>query len=383
VLVAQALSLSGINFSLDAACSSPLYAMKLACHQLLAGKADLMLAGAISYADPLFIRMLFSGIQAYPENDISRPFDKLSRGLTTAEGIGMVVLKRYSDAIRDRDRIYAVICGNGLSNDGRGKHLLSPNQKGQILAFERAYAEANLSPRDIDYLECHATGTLLGDTTELSSIDTFFGRYQASPLVGAVKANVGHLLTAAGAVSTIKVILSMSKGVIPATINLTDPLESSNKVIAAEQIVRSATPWPQNGGIKRAAISAFGFGGTNAHLILEQPGKTAEPEAFEPVSTTKMAIVGMDACFGACDGLDAFERSIYEGKQHFIPVPPQRWKGIEEQGQLLKDYGFEDGAAPWGAYIPDLEMEPLHYKIPPNEVDKLHPQQLLMLKVAD
>ncbi|HEY9668149.1 MAG TPA: polyketide synthase, partial [Coleofasciculaceae cyanobacterium] len=269
-LVAQALSLGGINFSLDAACSSSLYAIKLASHSLLSHQADLMLAGAISYADSLFIRMLFSGVQAYPENGISRPLDKLSKGLTPADGIGMVVLKRYSDALRDGDHIYATICGNGLSNDGKGKHLLSPNLQGQLLAFERAYAEAGISPKSIDYLECHATGTLLGDSTELSSTDAFFGQYQAAPLVGAVKSNVGHLLTAAGMVSIIKIILSMANGVIPATINLTEPVSSPNKVIAAEKIVTTNTSWPDKEQQKRAAVTAFGFGGNNAHLILEQ-----------------------------------------------------------------------------------------------------------------
>lgn len=387
-LVAQALSLSSIHFCIDAACSSSLYSVKLASHYLCSHKADLMLAGAISCADPLFLRMLFSGVQGYPENGISRPLDKASKGLIPAEGIGMVVLKRYSDAVRDGDEIYATVCGNGLSNDGRGKHLLSPNSKGQLLAFERAYAEAGISPKDIDYLESHFTGTALGDTTELNSINTFFGQHQATPLVGAVKANVGHLLTAAGMVGMIKTILSMSKAVIPPTINITDPLCSPNQVISDKQIVRTATPWPNNAPLKRAAISAFGFGGTNAHLILEQGGKVEQitqmgAQPIEQVQNPKIAIVGMDAFFGSAKELDAFERSVYEGNQHFIPLPTQRWKGIEEQEQLLKKYGFEGNQVPLGAYIENFEVDTLRFKIHPNEVDELNPQQLLLLKVAD
>jgi 3-oxoacyl-[acyl-carrier-protein] synthase II len=269
-LIAKAFALSSTHFCIDAACSSAFYAIKLASHYLWSGKADLMLAGAISCSDPLFLRMLFSGIQGYPENDLSRPLDKSSRGLITSEGIGMVVLKRYSDAIRDGDRILATICGNGLSNDGKGKHLLSPNSKGQILAFERAYTEAQLSPKAIDYMECHATGTLLGDTTEFNSIETFFGQHQAAPLVGSTKANVGHLLVAAGMVGLTKTILSMSHGVIPATINVTEPIGSDDSIISAKNIVRTTTTWPNDATTKRAALSAFGFGGTNSHLILEQ-----------------------------------------------------------------------------------------------------------------
>ncbi|MCL6755306.1 PfaB family protein [Nostoc sp. CCCryo 231-06] len=383
-IVAQAFSLSQINLCLDAACSSSFYAIKLASHYLWSHKADVMLAGAISCADSLFVRMLFSGVQGYAENGISRPLDKSSRGLIPADGVGMVMLKRYSDAVRDGDNILATICGNGLSNDGKGKHLLSPNPKGQVLAFERAYNEAKFSPKTIDYLECHATGTLLGDTTEFNSIETFFGQNKAAPLVGSAKANTGHLLTAAGMVGLTKVILSMSHGVIPATMNVSEPLTSEKGTISADKIVRTATAWPNNNApIKRAAISAFGFGGTNSHLILEQGNTTQPVESSLPVPPAKIAIVGMDAFFGNCNGLDAFERSIYDGTQHFTSLPPQRWHGIENQESILKEYGLTDGKAPVGAYIKDFEIDTLSCKIPPNEIDKLNPQQLLLLKVSD
>jgi PfaB family protein len=383
-IIAQAFSLSNIHFCLDAACSSPQYSIKLASHYLWTNKADLMLAGGISCADPLFIRMLFSGIQGYPENDdISRPLDKLSRGMLTAEGVGMVVLKRYSDAVRDGDRIYATITGNGLSNDGRGKHLLSPNSKGQTLAFERAYQEAQINPNNIDYMECHATGTLLGDTTEFQSIESFFGKYQATPLLGSVKSNVGHLLTAAGSVSLMKVLMSMSNGVIPGTINITEPMGTDNNVVSPQRIVTNTSNWPENQPIKRAAISAFGLGGTNAHMILEEGNTTESVTPEKSLHPAKLAIIGMDAFFGGCDGLDAFERSIYEGKQHFIPLPPQRWYGIENQAELLKKYGLADGKPPLGAYITDFEIDTVSSKIPPNELEKLNQQQLLLLKVAE
>ena len=384
-IISQALSLSHIHFCLDAACSSPLYAARLASHYLWTHKADLMLAGGISCADPIFIRMLFSGIQGYPENnDISRPLDKSSRGLITSEGVGMLVLKRYSDAVRDGDRIYASITGNGLSNDGRGKHLLSPNPKGQTLAFEKAYSEADINPKVLDYMECHATGTLLGDSTEFNSVETFFGKYQATPFTGSVKSNIGHLLTGAASASMIKVLLSMSKGIIPTTINITDPIGSEDNVISPSRIVTSPTNWhSKSGSIKRAGVSAFGLGGTNAHLILEQNKNTTSEELSQPLKLAKMAIVGMDAFFGGCDGLDAFESSIYQGKQHFIPLPEQRWHGVENKTELLEKYNLPDAKAPTGAYISEFEIDTVSSKIPPNELEKLNKQQLLMLKVAE
>lgn len=374
-LIARALSLSKTNFALDAACASSLYSIKLACDYLLAHKADLMLAGAVSCSDPFFINMGFSVFQAYPENGSSLPLNESSGGLFAGEGAGIVVLKRYQDAVRDRDRIYATINGIGLSNDGKGKFVLSPNPKGQILAFERAYADAKIDPERIDYLECHATGTPVGDITELNSMESFFGRYHHSPLLGSVKSNLGHLLTAAGIASLIKVILSLNKNLIPPTINISQPLKSHKGNIGGKHIVTSPFTWEKPH--KFAAVSAFGFGGCNAHLILESSRDLPQPSLNGKKNLgsgkprdRELAIVGMDVCFGSCDDLAAFDQTIYEGKQHFVPLPPQRWQGIKRE-------------APQGAYITDFEFDFLRYKIPPKTRDRLIPQQLLMLKVAD
>lgn len=384
--VSQALGLGGVNLALDAACASSLYAVKLASHYLLTGKADLMLAGAVSRADPFFINMGFSIFHAYPENSLSQPLNKHSDGLFAGEGAGVFVLKRYRDARRDGDKIHAVISGVGLSNDGKGKFLLQPNPKGQILAFERAYADGEVDPRSVDYIECHATGTPVGDKTELNSMESFFGRTQSAPRIGSVKSNLGHLLTAAGMAGMSKVILSMQNGQIPATLNLTDPHASRNGLISGRQMVAGNIPWPQQGRVKRAAVSAFGFGGANAHLILEEPGAEDGPQPAPDSkigpAKTAMAIVGMDAFFGDCNGLDRFGRTIYSGAQHFGPVPKGRWQGIEDRPDVLKTYGFENGKAPNGAYITGFEMDFLHFKIPPNN-DQPIAQQLLILHVAD
>src|SRR6185503_11720039 len=157
--------LGGPSFCIDAACASSLYAVALAAEALRAGSADLMLAGAVSCADP------FSIFQAYPEQgQTSRPLDRSTRGLVAGEGAGMLLLKRYEDALRDGDRIDAVVRAVGLSNDGRGRHPLVPNPKGQLLAFERAYAAAGVDAAEVPYVECHATGTPLGDPVELAAM---------------------------------------------------------------------------------------------------------------------------------------------------------------------------------------------------------------------
>ncbi|RRR73545.1 MAG: PfaB family protein [Candidatus Viridilinea halotolerans] len=417
-LAAQALGLRGGWLALDAACASSLYALKLACNQLQLGKADLMLASAVSAADALFIHMGFSIFQAFPEaGGASRPLDRNSRGLTSGEGAGALLLKRYSDAVRDGDKIYAVIQGIGWSNDGAGKHVLVPNPKGQLLAYERAYAEAGLAPSDTAYIECHATGTPVGDIAELQTIEQFFGQHGHLPMLGSVKSNFGHMLTAAGMAGVMKVALSMAHNQIPPTIGIETPLASPSGAVGPQQIVRSAQPWPSSHP-NQAAVSAFGFGGTNAHLVLGRgphppyplshnvgegaggegrPGNTQNLPALSPSPTTwergpggeghqghpPLAIIGMGACFGPWQSLNDVEQALVAGEQAFGPLPTTRWKGCEQDSDLLRAYGVAEGQAPVGGYIERFTIDSLRYKIPPAAGDQPIPQQLLILKVAD
>lgn len=381
--LSEALALGKTHYSLDAACASSLYAIKLACDELQTGKAEMMLAGAVCAADQLFIHMGFSMFHAYsPMNEKFAPFDKASTGLVSSEGAGMVLLKRLEDAERDGDKIIGVIGGIGLSNDGRGKFLLSPNPKGQNLAFERAYSK-NISPKDTSYIECHATGTPLGDITELNSIASYFSQYDTHPLLGSVKSNMGHLLTAAGMTGLLKVLLAMQHEVIPPNINLVNPITPENNWNSNEEMVLKHTPWLDEN--KQAGINSFGFGGTNAHIVVQNylKNKEKEKEITQLKQLESMAIVGMDAHFGGCDNLESFYHTIYNGEQHFRSLPKKRWKGIENNPDLLEKYGFENGTAPKGAYIEDFEIDVLRYKIQPKEAERLQPQQALLLKVTD
>jgi PfaB family protein len=383
-MVSKALALGKTYYELDAACASSLYAIKMACDELQTGKADMMLAGAVSASDQLFIHMGFSIFHAYsPMDKKFVPLDKESAGLVSSEGAGMVLLKRLEDAERDGDHIVGVIGGIGLSNDGRGKFLLSPNPKGQNLAFERTYADNAISPADTSYIECHATGTPLGDITELNSIATYFSKYDASPLLGSVKSNMGHLLTAAGMTGLLKVLLAMQHEVIPPNINLTKPIKSDNNWEGNNKMIVNHTPW--KGQKKQAGINSFGFGGTNAHMVVQnylgEKSNTDQPNKL--IALQSMAVVGMDAHFGTCETLDAFYHTIYNGDQLFGPLPKNRWKGMEANTSVLKKYGFENGTPPKGAYIEEFEIDLLRYKIQPKEAERLHPQQALLLKVAD
>jgi len=295
----------------------------------------------------------------------------------------MVLLKRLEDAERDGDNIIGVIGNVGLSNDGRGKFLLSPNSKGQSLAFERTYANNDIRPEDTSYIECHATGTQLGDITELNSIASYFSKHEAFPVLGSVKSNMGHLLTAAGMTGLLKVLLSMQHEMIPANINLKNPIKSDSNWKGDDGMIVKHTPWKDKK--KQAGINSFGFGGTNAHMVVQNYLKQKDTNKAPKITTklSPMNIVGMDAHFGSCNSLESFYHTIYNGDQQFKELPKSRWKGIDENEDLLKQYGFEEGTPPKGAYIEEFEIDLLRYKIQPKEAERLHPQQALLLKVAD
>ncbi|MFK8056363.1 MAG: PfaB family protein [Saprospiraceae bacterium] len=383
-MVSKALALGKTHYALDAACATSLYAIKLACDELLTGKADMMLAGAVSASDQLFIHMGFSIFHAYsPMDQKFVPFDEASAGLVSSEGAGMVLLKRLEDAERDGDKILGLVGGIGLSNDGRGKFLLSPNPKGQNLAFERTYANKEISPQDTSYIECHATGTPLGDITELNSIANFFSNHDTRPLLGSVKSNMGHLLTAAGMTGLLKVLLAMQHEVIPPNINLKNPITSTSNWEGDDGMIVKHTPW--KGKQKQAGINSFGFGGTNAHMVVQSYVGQEKNKASVHLAVPRkaMAIVGMDAHFGGCKTLESFYHTIYNGEQQLRSLPKNRWKGIEANSALLEKYGFENGTAPKGAYIDEFEIDLLRYKIQPKEAEHLHPQQALLLKVTD
>ena len=355
LLLEDALRLGAGAFALDAACASSLYAIKTACDWLRDGRADLMLAGAVNCADDLFIHVGFSALAALSKSGRSRPFHAAADGLVPAEGAGFVALKRLADAERDGDRILGVIRGVGLSNDGRGRGFLVPAQEGQVRALRAAYADSGLSPADISLLECHATGTSVGDATELESLREVFGERAAPVPIGSLKSNLGHLITAAGVAGLIKVLEAMRTGLRPPTLHVDQP----NPALAGSpfRLLTAAEPWTVEGPApRRAGISAFGFGGNNAHLIVEEyrPGTPAAVAAREAASAppAAVAIVGIGAILADCDDRAAWVRALQAG-------------GRAGAGRIDS---FEIDAAALG--------------IPPADLQQTLPQQLLMLEAG-
>lgn len=298
-LAARALGLHGPAFCLDAACASSLYAVKLACDQLNDGAADIMLAAGVNRGDDLFLHMGFSALNALSPTGRSRPFHREADGLIPAEGAACVVLKRLDDAVRDGDRVLGIIRGIGLSNDGRGRGFLVPDANGQERAMAAAYAQAGFGPEGVSLVECHATGTALGDATEIISMGRIFAGLDDVP-IGSLKSNLGHLIAAAGLAGMVKVLQAMANGIRPPTLHADGaPLDEIGP--SPFRLLNRAEPWPDDTP-RRAAISAFGFGGNNAHLIIEEwrPPRSAVA-GRAPTPPLRVAVVGLAVITAADD----------------------------------------------------------------------------------
>lgn len=272
-IVAQAFGLEAGATCVDAACASSIYALKLACDALESGRADRMLAGAVQRADSLFLHVGFCQLGAMSKTGQSRPFHKGADGLVPAEGCVVFTLRRLEDAVAGGEPILGVIRGIGLSNDGRGRSLLAPSSEGQQRAMRSALGEAGWDPGSVQLFECHATGTPTGDKTEVESLRAVY----PGGALGSLKSNFGHLITVAGAAGLLKVLVGMRAETLPPTLNIDDPLDD----LGGFTLLGAARPWAAHGDApRRAAVSAFGFGGNNGHVLVEQwnPGQ-AIPQA--------------------------------------------------------------------------------------------------------
>ncbi|HDS1200926.1 TPA: SDR family NAD(P)-dependent oxidoreductase [Shewanella algae] len=273
--IANRFDLGGMNCVVDAACAGSLAAMRMALTELTEGRSDMMLTGGVCTDNSAYMYMSFSKTPAFTSDEQIKPFDADSRGMMIGEGIGMVALKRLDDAERDGDRIYAVIKGVGASSDGKFKSIYAPRPEGQAKALQRAYDDAGFPPHTLGLMEAHGTGTAAGDVAEFSGLNAVMR--QDNPelqhiALGSIKSQVGHTKSTAGTAGVIKAALALHHKVLPPTINVKQP----NPKMAVEQspfyLNTQTRPWmPRTDGTpRRAAVSSFGFGGTNFHLVLEE-----------------------------------------------------------------------------------------------------------------
>lgn len=280
--ITNRLDLGGRNFTVDAACASSLAALDLACQELVLGKSDMVLAGGADLHNGINDYLMFSSTHALSRKGRCATFDSEADGIALGEGIAILVLKRYEDAINDGDRIYSVIKGVGGSSDGKALGLTAPRKVGQVRALERAYTQAGISAAAVGLVEAHGTGTVVGDKTELSALTNLFSRSGALPgqtHLGSVKTQIGHTKCAAGLAGLIKASLAVYHGVKPPTLHLKKPNAYYNVQTSPFSFHAETGLWTEKN--RYAGISAFGFGGTNFHTVIANHPKKDDSIAMQ------------------------------------------------------------------------------------------------------
>lgn len=300
--IANRLNFTGPNYMVDAACASSLLAVNAAIEELRSGSSRIMLAGGVNASLPAEVSVIFTLLDALSDSGKVRPFSTGSDGTLLGEGLGVVVLKRLSDALADGDRIYSLVHGVGQSSDGKGYSLLAPSEKGETLAIQRTYDATGIDPETVTLVEAHGTGIALGDRTEVASLTNIFGKKrkgeQGAIAMGSVKSMISHCIPAAGMASFIKTSLALYHKILPPTL-----CEDVNPALGIDKtpffVNTEAMPWihPLEDAThaRRAAINSFGFGGVNAHAVLEEAPKNApKPLKCSPWSAEICVVTGKD-----------------------------------------------------------------------------------------
>ncbi len=318
--VANRFDLGGPNIAIDAACGSSLAALDAAVKELRQGTSDLAVVGAADGQQNIYGYLLFSKTRALSPRGRCRPFDASADGIAISDGVAAIIVKRLGDALRDGDRIYSLVRGVAGSSDGRDKSLTAPSVKGQRRAIERAYAGLEFSPAAVGLVEAHGTGTIAGDRAELETLRQVFQDAQADPqscAIGSVKSMIGHTKNAAGLAGLIKTSLALHHRTLPPTL-FEEPSAAVRDRAIPFYLAGQARPWLHSGAApRRAGVSAFGFGGTNFHAVLEEfPGHAAAL----PVRPAELLVFRAPGRADLADQIDLLLQSVQGASPRLIDV---------------------------------------------------------------
>ena len=337
--ICNRLDFGGTNCVVDAACASSMSAINLAILELEAGRSDMVITGGIDTLNDIFMHMCFAKTQILSPTGDAKPFSSSADGTVLGEGIGLLVLKRLEDAEKDKDRIYAVIKALRSSSDGKSQSIYAPRAEGQEKALRRAYTAAQVDPATVGLVEAHGTGTRVGDAVEFTALKNTYNGKHTTPgacAIGSVKSNIGHTKAAAGAAGLIKATLAVHNKVLLPTIKTDEPDPKLDIANSPFYLSTATRPWLLNNGHpRRAAVSAFGFGGSNFHMVLEEHDSrktgvawdgTIQIAAFSgpDVGAIKSRLEAFAQACAADSKPDAFARACFESRVEFDAAAPCR-----------------------------------------------------------
>ncbi|MDT5166371.1 MAG: polyketide synthase 13, partial [Mycobacterium sp.] len=343
----------GPSVAVDTACSSSLVATHQAVQALRSGECDVAMAGGVNALITPAVTLGFDEIgQVLSPDGRIKSFSSDADGYTRSEGGAMLVLKRVDDARRDGDQILAVIAGSAVNHDGRSNGLIAPNPDAQADVLRRAYKDAGINPRTIDYVEAHGTGTVLGDPIEAQALGRVAGRGRPDDkplLLGAIKTNVGHMESAAGAASLTKMVLSLHHDKLPPSINYAGPNPYIDFDASHLKVLDTVADWPRYGGYAVAGVSSFGFGGANAHVVLREvlPRDVVErePEPQEPAAPAAPAVDEHVELIGGMQ-FDEYGEFVESANGAATPAGDEyELPGITDEALRLKEVALEELAA--------------------------------------
>ncbi len=385
--IASHLGIRGINYVIDAACASSFAAIDAAAGELLSGEHDQVIVGGVNthLSPETFIGFSKMGTLSAKG---SFPFDEKADGFILGEGSVVFMLKRMKDAVRDKDNILGVINSIGSSSDGKGKAIAAPNPLGQKLCIERCYEKAlqDIKPQDIGFIEAHGTSTIVGDEVEIATLkDKYKG---ANAGISSIKSQIGHLLGGSGAAGFIKALLAINHGILPPNCQFENLSKNCNLSDSSLFIVKDQQKWESNGKLKRAGVSAYGFGGINYHALLQEYRDDYQLLKRDIFSNTeydfnddRIVVAGLGILLGEANNKEEFWKQLQSGSTVLSPIPDRIFNNKayseEEKGSFYWLPKVKAGIAR------DFKFNNLKYKMPPTVVKSVERGQLFGLMVAD